>query len=448
MPDLSNIAQIDRLLNEKEISSFFAALSRPVVSAIVKQEVERYRCKVQQQGSAVNLSDLMQGILAALEYQRLQKTQRVVNATGILVHTNFGRSPLPASVWDEASNIVCHYSNLETNLVNGKRGNRMGLLLMLLQSYFGGESSLLVNNNAAAMYLLLRTFAVGKEVIVSRGQQVQIGGGFRIPEILEQSGAILRDVGTTNITTLDDYLNAINENTAIVLVVHQSNYYIEGFTKHVDVKALAAKLPEHVLLVVDQGSGNPYQGISGEPPVSYYLKSGADLVCFSADKMLGGPQGGIILGDKELIAKLSKHPMMRAFRPGKETYTLLELLLLHRLNQDGIAQDRVGLMIEKPMDWHLERAKRIAEVAPKSIELVQSKFLIGGGTTPRAQYDTWAVALDDRFSSQMWLKKLRDHSPPIIGVAHQDKTLLYPVSLLDDDFEPLMVFLEQIFSEK
>ena len=445
MPNLSEIAQIDRLLNEEAIACFVPELSRPVVSAIVKDEVERYRAKVRQQNSEVNITELMQTITAALEYQRLQKMQRVINATGILVHTNFGRSPIPTAIWAQASDVICHYSNLETNLVNGKRGNRMGLLPMLLRSYYGGESSLLVNNNAAAMYLLLRTFAVGKEVIVSRGQQVQIGGGFRIPEILEQSGAILRDVGTTNVTTLDDYLNAINDNTAVVLVVHQSNYYIEGFTKHIDVKALAARLPEHVLLVVDQGSGNPYQNIPGEPPVSYYLKAGADLVCFSADKMLGGSQGGIILGEKELIQKMSKHPMMRAFRPGKETYALLEQLLLHRLNQDGVADDRVAQIIEKPMKWHLERAQRIVQAAPDAIELVQGKFLIGGGTTPRAQYDTWAVSLDERFSSQVWLKKLRENSPPIIGVTQQEKTLLYPATLLDDDFEPLIAFLEKVY---
>ena len=445
MPDLSNIVQIDRLLNAAEIARFCPLLSRPVVSTIVKAEVERYRQKVRQQGSEVSADDLLESIVAALAYQGTQRIQPVVNATGILVHTNFGRSPLPRQVWDEAAEVTCSYSNLEMNLVNGKRGNRMGNLPLLLQAYFGGESSLLVNNNAAGMHLLLRAFAAGKEVVVSRGEQVQIGGGFRIPEILAESGAILRDVGTTNITTVDDYLAAVNEHTAIVLVVHQSNYYIEGFTKRVDTKVLASRLPPHVLLVVDQGSGNVHAGISGEPPISTYLRAGAHLVCFSTDKMVGGPQGGVIVGQKDLIARLAKHPMMRAFRPGKETYALLERLLLHRLNQDEVSKDRVAEILAKPLAWHEDRAKRIAKVAPKQLEVVPAKYLIGGGTTPRAQYDTWAVKLDDVFSASVWLKRLREHSPPIMGVTQQDQVLLYPVALFDDEFDVVMDALKEVY---
>lgn len=441
MADLSNIVQIDRLLNEEAIARYIPLLSRPVISTLVKAEVDQYRQKVRQQNTDVNLMELIDAITASLQYQCTQRIQRVINATGILVHTNFGRSPLPAAVWQEAAEATCHYSNLEMKLASGKRGNRMGILPLLLQTYFGGEASLLVNNNAAGLHLLLKALAVGKEVIVSRGEQVQIGGGFRIPEILEESGAILRDVGTTNITTIEDYLNAINDNTALVLVVHQSNYYIEGFTKHVDIKALAARLPAHVMLVVDQGSGNQYTWVPGEPSVASYLKAGANLVCFSADKMLGGPQGGIILGDKDLVAKLAKHPMMRAFRPGKETYALLEKLLVHRLNQDGSVPDRVAQIVAQPAQWHLDRAQRIAAIAPKAMTVVPAKYMIGGGTTPRAQYDTYAVALGDALASNAWLKKLRDHTPPIMGVTQQDQTLLYPVTLLDDDWEPVLDFL-------
>lgn len=445
MPDLSHIAQIETLLNDAAVASYIPLLSRPLVSSIVKEEVSTYRQKVLQQSLPVDHDVLIEGITATLAYHCMQRIQRVINATGILVHTNFGRSPIPAKVWSDAFDVVTHYSNLEVNLASGKRGNRMGILPKLLQTYFGGEASLLVNNNAAAMHLLLRALAYGKEVIVSRGQQVQIGGGFRVPEILAESGAILRDVGTTNITTLEDYLGAINENTAIVLVVHQSNYYIEGFTQHVDVKALAAKLPPHVLLVVDQGSGNQYSWVPGEPSVASYLKAGADLVCFSADKMLGSSQGGIILGDKDLVAKLSKHPMMRAFRPGKETYALLESLLIARLNQDEEVGDRVAEIVEQPDEWHLLRAQQVAAVAPDAMHVVPAKFLIGGGTTPRAQYDTYAVALDERYDAQVWLKKLRENSPSIMAVAQKDQVLIYPVTLLDDDFVLLLEALKAFF---
>lgn len=446
MSDLSNIAQIDRLLNEEALARYIPLLSRPVMSSIIKAEVNRYRDKVREQSSGVNQDELMTAITSTLDYYCSQRLQRVVNATGILVHTNFGRSPLPQAVWQEAAEAVTHYSNLEMNLVNGKRGNRMGLLPTLLETSFGAEASLLVNNNAAAMHLLLRTLAHGKEVIVSRGHQVQIGGGFRIPEILEESGAVLRDVGTTNITTVDDYLNAINENTAAVLVVHQSNYYIEGFTKHVDVRALAAKLPPHVLLLVDQGSGNQYTWVPGEPSVTSYLKAGAHIVCFSADKMLGATQGGIILGRRDLIAQLAKHPMMRAFRPGKETYAVLEKLLIHRLNQDEAKTERIEIIVNKPESWHKERAEKIAAIAPGKLTSVPAKFMIGGGTTPRAQYDTWAVALDNMHSAEEWLKKLRQHQPPIMGVVQKDQALLYPVTLMDEEeFELVMNFLRTVY---
>ncbi|MGL4668660.1 MAG: L-seryl-tRNA(Sec) selenium transferase [Saezia sp.] len=445
MSDLSHIAQVDRLLNEEAIARYIPLLSRPVISRVVKAEVERYREKVREQALEVDNNELMTAITNTLDYHSSQRLQRVVNATGILVHTNFGRSPVPEKVWQEAQEVVTHYSNLESNIINGKRGNRMGLLPMLLETCFGAEASLLVNNNAAAMHLMLRTLAHGKEVIVSRGHQVQIGGGFRIPEILEESGAILRDVGTTNITTIDDYLNAINENTIAVLLVHQSNYYIEGFTKHVDVRALAAKLPPHVLLLVDQGSGNQYTWVPGEPSVASYLKAGAHIVCFSADKMLGSTQGGILLGRKDLIAQLAKQPMMRAFRPGKETYAVLERVLVHRLNQNEGVADRVEQIVNRPESWHKERAEKIAAIAPEKITLVPAKFMIGGGTTPRAQYDTWAVTLDGSYNAEEWLKKMRQHQPPIMGVVQKDQALLYPVTLMDEEFEIIMSFLEMIY---
>lgn len=448
MVQLNQIAQVEKLLNREEIAPFKEILSRPLVADIVKTEVDLYRQKIIQQKLAVDLNELVQNIVCALDVQCIHRTHPVINATGVVVHTNLGRSPLPPIVWQEAQEIMCHYTNLEINLVNGKRGNRMGSLNKLLSLYFGGESNLIVNNNAAAMHLILKAFAAGKEVIVSRGEQVQIGGGFRIPDILKESGAILHDVGTTNITTLDDYLEAINENTAMVLVVHQSNYYIEGFTQYVDVNVLASRLPKHVMLVVDQGSGNQTTNIPGEPTVSSYLRAGADLICFSGDKMLGGPQAGIILGKKSYVEKLAKHPMMRVFRPGKETYVLLEKLLVHRLNRDGKADNRIEMLITQPLSWHKERAQQFVDIVPDKLSLVPTKFLVGGGTTPRAQYDTWAVMLDSRCSAMTLLKKLRHYSPSILGVIQQDKVLLYPVTLFDDELAIVKKYLAQIVIEE
>lgn len=444
MMQLSQITPVEKLLNTKEIAFYHDILSRPLVAEITKAEVTHYRQKVIEQGIAIDTNELIHAIVLALKKQSSQRLQRVINATGIIVHTNLGRSPIPQTIWQEASETVCGYSNLEFNLNNGKRGNRMGMLSKILSTYFGGESNILVNNNAAAMHLILKTFAQGKEVIVSRGEQVQIGGGFRIPEILEESGAVLRDVGTTNITTLDDYLKAINENTAMVLVVHQSNYYIEGFSQRVDINLLAAKLPEHVMLVVDQGSGNQIAGIPGEPTVASYLKAGVDLVCLSGDKMVGGPQAGIILGKQQFIEPLSKHPMMRVFRPGKETYALLEKLLIHRLNHDCAANNRIETLITQPIEWHQERAQQIASIAPEKLPLVATKFLIGGGTTPRAQYDTWAIAILSDESPSSLIKRLRNHNPPIIGVVQQDQVLIYPVTLFDEELTIVKEFLSEL----
>lgn len=441
MQDLSAIAQIDRLLNEDAIARYIPLLSRPVVTTLVRRQVAQYRQKLKQQQIAVNAAELLQQITDSLAYYRRQRIQRVINATGIIVHTNFGRSPLPPEIWQEAEDIVCHYSNLEQDLTRGKRGNRMGLLPQLIQALCGGESSLLVNNNAAAMHLIMRALASGKEVIVSRGEQVQIGGGFRIPDILADAGAILRDVGTTNCTTVDDYLKAVNDNTAMVLVVHTSNYYIEGFTQQADIRELARRLPPHIPLVVDQGSGNLHNWLPGELPVQHYLRAGAHLVSFSTDKMLGGPQGGIIIGKADLISRLSRHPMMRALRPGKITYALLERLLLHRLNQEEAGEDRVARIVAQPESWHRERAQRLAAVAPGLTSIVPATFLIGGGTTPRKAFDTWTVALNDSMSANAWLTRLRESDPAIIGVTRQDQTLLFPVTLLDDDFAPIEQFL-------
>ncbi|WP_392561036.1 L-seryl-tRNA(Sec) selenium transferase [Orbus sturtevantii] len=443
---LSQIMQVEKWLSLTEIQPYHVKLSRPIVSEIIKWQIDQYREFIIRNNLSVDNIRLLSNIIIALENECLKCLQPVINATGIIVHTNLGRSPLPKMVWDNASDAMCRYSNLELNLHNGKRGDRMGILPTMLNRYFGGESALLVNNNAAAIHLILKAFAQGKEVIVSRGEQVQIGGGFRIPEILAESGAILRDVGTTNITTVDDYLDAITDNTSMVLIVHQSNYYIEGFSKQADIIQLAQKLPKHILLVVDQGSGNQLNGISGEKTVSHYLKAGAHLVCFSGDKILGGPQSGIILGQKSIINTLVKHPMMRVFRPGKETYILLEKLLIHYLNKDNDVMSRVQTVLNHPLEWHKERAEQIAIIAPNQLTLINEKYLIGGGTTPKAQFDTWAIEVKIAINPHLIIEQLRNNKPSIIATIKKDKVIIYPVTLFDDELERVKKVLQQILA--
>jgi len=444
---LSQINQVEKWLNLREIMPYHAKLSRPVVTEIIKQQIDQYREFIIINNLSVDNNLLLNNIITKLEHECLKCLQPVINATGIIVHTNLGRSPLPKRVWDEASDVMCKYSNLELNLQNGKRGDRMGILSSMLNRYFGGEAGLLVNNNAATIYLILKAFAQGKEVIVSRGEQVQIGGGFRIPDILAESGAILRDVGTTNITTTEDYLNAITDNTAMVLIVHQSNYYIEGFSQQADIIQLAKKLPKHILLVVDQGSGNQINGISNERTVSYYLKAGANIICFSGDKMLGGPQSGIILGQKSIINTLAKHPMMRVFRPGKETYILLEKLLIHYLNKDASVMGRAQTLLNRPIEWHKDRAKQIVTIAPELLNLINEKYLIGGGTTPKAQFDTWAIEVKIPKNPTVIIEQLRKNKPSIIATIKKDKVVIYPATLFDDEVIIVKKVLQQILTK-
>lgn len=440
---LSNIIQVGKLLNRPEFSHYISELSHPIVSDTIRMVINEYKKNIIEDQSSINTDELIEKIEFALQLISREKTQPVINGTGILVHTNLGRSPVAQIIWDQAGETVTRYSNLEFSLIDGKRGNRMGMLNRIIRAYFGSEDNVVVNNNAAAIHLILKTFAVGKEVIVSRGEQIQIGGGFRIPEILEESGAILKDVGTTNITTLDDYLNAVNENTAIVLLVHQSNYYIEGFTEQVDPKELRQKLPEHVLLVVDQGSGNQSHALRHETTVNYYEKLGADIISFSGDKMIGGPQAGIIIGKAPLIQKIKKHPMMRVFRPGKETYALLEALLITQLNDKNSDVNRTEWVVKQPLSWHKSLADTLAEKIGGLVKVIKSDFLVGGGTTPKAKYPTFALEIQSNRSADDLLTLLRQQKIAIIGVIHQGKVLIYPATLLSSEYD----YVVQILSE-
>lgn len=440
--ELEKISKVSKLLEHSEISTFIPNLSQPLVIKTIQDEINNIREAIKNEACLFSEDRLIENICRALNRKSLKKAQKVINATGILVHTNLGRTPFSKEIWFEIADTLCGYSNLEIDLTTGKRGSRMGLLNELIALYFGVESSVIVNNNAAAVYLILKTFAENKEVIVSRGEQVQIGGGFRIPEILEESGAILKDVGTTNITTIDDYLSAITENTSMVLVVHPSNYYIEGFTAQVDLKALKEALPPHVLLVVDQGSGNMDKKYRYEKTVSEYLNMGADIVSFSGDKLLGGPQSGFIIGRESLISPIAKHNMMRVFRPGKETYAYLENLLIKRLNKkDRNIADAFSYSAEAMK----QKAAEIAAINPLALEVVPSTFFVGGGTTPKAKFETFAVKINSFEKPDHVLKYLRHCETPIIAVIQDNSVLIYPVALTSDDQKEVMRSLNILF---
>ncbi|GAB4221659.1 MAG: L-seryl-tRNA(Sec) selenium transferase [Spirochaetales bacterium] len=417
----ASIPQVSRLLEEDQIQQWFPLLSRALTAETIASALQELRNRVRETGSPVAWEETLQAVDRACRKIHRRRIQRVMNGTGVILHTNMGRSPILPEVWDAAKDLNTRYSNLELELQTGKRGLRSGLIPELFRLLTGSEDALVVNNNAAAVLLTLTALAKEREVIVSRGQQIQIGGGFRIPEILALSGARLVEVGTTNITTLSDYLSAVTERTALILVVHTSNFRIRGFTSHPTVKELASRLPPSVGLVVDQGSGVTTERIPGETPVCAYLEEGAHLVCCSADKVLGGPQAGIVLGKEEWIQRLRKHPLMRAFRPGKTILSLLEEVLIRRV--DGFAYTESVYSI--PMNELKKFGRKILKGIPREVaDLVPAYGTTGGGSAPDEKFRSLAIELTTEEKPESLLRRMRDLPVPLIGMIENGKVRL------------------------
>ncbi|PMP62736.1 MAG: L-seryl-tRNA(Sec) selenium transferase [Caldimicrobium thiodismutans] len=393
------------------------------------------------------LIDLLKKVFE--EYERYT-LRRVINATGVIVHTNLGRAPLPSEAIEHLIEIARYYSNLEYNLLEGKRGSRYSHVEELLKELTGAEAALVVNNNASAVLITLNTLANGREVIVSRGELVEIGGSFRIPEVMKWAGCILKEVGTTNKTYLFDYENAITENTALLLKVHKSNYAIVGFTKEVSTEELVALGKKRGIPVMeDLGSGclvdfSKY-GLMKEPTVQEVLKAGVDVVTFSGDKLLGGPQAGIILGKKEIIEKIRKNPLNRAIRIDKLTLAALEATLkLYRDENLAIEKIPVLKMILTKKETLKRKANRLFK-AIKELNLPKAKvYLIptvaktGGGALPLLNIPSYGVALEiDGFSPQELQKKLRNNEPPIIAIT-EEKAIVFEVRTLFDEDIPII----------
>jgi L-seryl-tRNA(Ser) seleniumtransferase len=448
--ELSRLPQIEKLLARPEAANWFPRLSRPLVARLASETVASFREALQRAEPAP--ADMEQAVLERLEQScraaSRRRLQRVINATGVLLHTNLGRAPLASEVWSAAEAANSGYANLELDLDTGRRGRRGGLLEELAVLLTGAEAALAVNNNAAAVFLILSCLARRREVLVSRGEQVQIGGGFRIPEILELSGARLVEVGTTNVTTVEDYTAALGLQTALVLVVHSSNFRIRGFTASPAVESLARALPPDVPLVVDQGSGAIDEELPGEQRVGPLLKAGAHLVCFSADKLLGGPQAGLIVGRRGLVEQLSRHPLHRVVRPGKAVLSLLEEFLVRRLNGEleGPAEAGLRLGVEE-----LRRRGRnlLRGLDPARARLVPSSLTPGGGSVPDESFPSLAVELAPGEGGELpearrLLDLLRGAEPPVIGTIRDGKVLLDLSTVLPEDLPVLRRTLQAL----
>jgi L-seryl-tRNA(Ser) seleniumtransferase len=370
-----------------------------------------------------DLASRLRDELAALRRPRLR---RVLNATGVLVHTNLGRAPLAEEALDRVVASARGYSNLEYDLSSGARGSRQDHVAAILRRLTGAESALVVNNNAAAVMLALAALAEGREVLVSRGELIEIGDGFRIPDVLARSGARLREVGTTNRTRAADYERAIGPETAVLLRVHQSNFRVVGFTEQPTVRDLAHVADRHNLPLVDDLGSGVLVELPGEPSAEEALAAGADLVTFSGDKLLGGPQAGIVVGRSDLVERLRRHPLQRALRADKLTIAALEGTLALYLE----APERIPVlrMLRETADDVRTRASRLAELVDGTLEETVAR--VGGGALPLAEIPSFACAVEESLAAP-----LRAGEPPVVGIVRDGRLLLDCRTLTDAEVE-------------
>ncbi|MEE8143305.1 MAG: L-seryl-tRNA(Sec) selenium transferase, partial [Planctomycetota bacterium] len=384
--------------------------------------------------------------------------RRVINATGVILHTGLGRAPLAAEAVEALRKLAPHPVRVEVNLESGERGGREEGIAALLRELTGCEAATVVNNNAGATLLILAALARGRKVLLSRGEMVEIGGSFRIPEIMEESGATLVGVGTSNRTHARDYRNPIDESTGLILKVHTSNYRIEGFTCEVELEELVAIGKEsHVPVVHDMGSGClidlQAHGRPWEPEIRESIAAGADLVCFSGDKLLGGPQAGIILGKHTAVERCRKHPLYRALRCDRLTYVALEATLGIYLEGDAAAMSRIPalerLFVEP--DELRKRARRLARKIGKhsdlECEVISQHSLAGSGSLPTRDLPTWVVRVhSSRFSADQLARELRTGNPPILARVREDAVLFDVRTIADPEFPLLEERLGEIIS--
>ena len=424
---LRTIPSVETILSSPGFSPIIGRFGR----GLVKEQLARYltalRGGLDAGGSAssFHLDDCASSLASSLEVLQAPTLRRVINGTGVIIHTNLGRSPLDPAVWNAASRAVCGYSNLEFDLETGERGARDELLSSVALQLFGCQAAILTNNNAAATLLLLASVAAKREVIVSRGELVEIGGSFRIPDVIQQGGAKLREVGTTNRTRAADYADAVTRRSAAILRVHRSNFDIVGFTETPAIDALVeVSRSRGIPMLYDEGSGrvidlSPY-GFAAADTIRQVLARGVDVVTCSTDKLIGSTQGGLILGNAAIIDRCRRHPLMRALRAGKESYAVIAETL--RIFASGQHEERIPIyrMLATPLEELRQRGQSIA--AATTARLADARSVLGGGTTPTETIASIGLelpgnadALADRF--------LRSE-PPIIGRIAGDRFTL------------------------
>ncbi|MCC6299925.1 MAG: L-seryl-tRNA(Sec) selenium transferase [Anaerolineales bacterium] len=444
MTNLRDLPSVDQLL--KHADSLIARFGRPLTLDSLRLTLDETRARIKLALSRVEgvdgetASPSFDSILASAESHLAAWTRSslvpVINATGVILHTNLGRAPLSESTIQAMTDAARDYSNLEFDLDTGKRGSRLIHAESVLQKLLGVESALVVNNNASAVLLALSALANKKRVVIPRSQLVEIGGGFRVPDVMKQSGAKLVEIGTTNKVRLADFKEALEEPTGLVMRAHRSNFKIVGFTEEPELaKIVELAHKSNVPVVDDLGSGalidTAKYGLGHEPTVQESLAAGVDVVCFSGDKLLGGPQAGIIVGKKELIDRLKKHPLARAVRADKTSLAGVTATLMHYLKDEAEREIPTALM----MSLTAEQVKVRAEAWRKEVgqgDVAESESTVGGGSLPEESMPTFVLSLRLK-SPDKFLAKLREANPPVIARTENDAVLLDPRTVLDDD---------------
>ncbi|MFN3336773.1 MAG: L-seryl-tRNA(Sec) selenium transferase [Thermomicrobium sp.] len=452
---LRSLPAVSTLLQLPEIHPFAEALGERTVVQVAQEVLAAARRRILAGESSHDVVLWLQHELQRLTRPRLEP---VINATGVIIHTNLGRAPVSEEAALAMLEAAHRYTALEIELESGRRGGRMAELSRLLSLLTGAEAGLVVNNNAAAVLLVLTTFCAGRSVLVSRSQAVEIGGGFRIPDVLRQSGARLVEVGTTNRTYVRDYAEAITDDTAAILSVHWSNFRIIGFTAQPELRELAELAHTRgLLLIEDLGSGALLDtaafGLAHEPTVQEAIAAGADLVCFSGDKLLGGPQAGIIVGRKELIERVERHPLARAVRADKTALAGTAATLRHYLRGEAVEKIPVWRMIATPVEVLAERCRAWAEQLRDLIEgeIIRTEATVGGGSLPGETLPSVALALPAAtiarrvpgLSVDELARRLRIGQPPVVGRVEEDRLLLDVRTVFPEQDEALIQALRQ-----
>jgi L-seryl-tRNA(Ser) seleniumtransferase len=407
---LRDLPSVDEVLRDERLASVPHELAVNAARAALEAAREEIR-EGRDPGSVV------ESAVHELERLRRPALRRVLNATGVLVHTNLGRAPLSEEALARVAEVGAGYSNLEYDLERGERGSRQDHLAGLLGRLTGAGAALVVNNNAAAVLLALAALAEGREVIVSRGELIEIGDGFRIPDVLARSGARLVEVGTTNRTRASDYERALGPETALLLRVHQSNFRVVGFSERPRLAELADVARRHKLPLVDDLGSGALVRVGDEPTPAESLRAGADLVCFSGDKLLGGPQAGVVVGRAELVEKLRRHPLQRALRADKLTLAALEGTLAVALDASRRGEIPVLRMLDEPLEAVLARADRLARLVGGEVEETVAR--VGGGALPLFELPSFACAIEEALG-----EPLRLGEPPVVGIVRDGRLLL------------------------